>query len=100
MMNDDKESFDDFNQTPALEILAKRGMKFLNAYAPAPTCTFAKSIQLGKTPGRLQYTFVNDVFALKRQLKWGDYTSLADVVKGSQTNYITPTSVKVWRMSL
>ena len=42
MMNSDKESFDDFNQTPALEILAKRGMKFSNAYAPAPTCTFAK----------------------------------------------------------
>ena len=90
MMNDDKESFDDFNQTPALEILAKRGMKFSNAYAPAPTCTPSrKSIQLGKTPGRLQYTFVNDVLALKRQLKWGDHTSLADVVKGSQTNYIT-----------
>ena len=90
MMNSDKESFDDFNQTPALEILAKRGMKFSNAYAPAPTCTPSrKSIQLGKTPGRLQYTFVNDVLALKRQLKWGDHTSLADVVKGSQTNYIT-----------
>ena len=29
------------------------------------------------------------MLALKRQLKWGDYTSLADVVKGAQTNYIT-----------
>ena len=64
MMNDDKESFDDFNQTPALEILAKRGMKFSNAYAPAPTCTPSrKSIQLGKHR-RLQYTFVNDVLHL------------------------------------
>ena len=90
MMNSDPESRSDFNQTPALESLANRGMKFSNAYAPAPTCTPSrKSIQLGKTPGRIQYTFVNDVLALKRNLKWGGHTSLADVVKGGSTNYIT-----------
>ena len=90
MMDGDPESKSDFNQTPHLEKLAARGMKFSNAYAPAPTCTPSrKSIQLGKTPGRLQYTFVHDVLALKRNLKWGGHTSMADVVKAAGKNYIT-----------
>ena len=90
MMDGDPESRSDFHQTPHLEKLAARGMKFSNAYAPAPTCTPSrKSIQLGKTPGRLQYTFVNDVLALKRGLKWGGHTSMADVVKAAGKNYIT-----------
>ena len=46
MMDNDPESASDFHQTPHLEKLAKRGMKFSNAYAPAPTCTPSrKSIQ-------------------------------------------------------
>lgn len=90
MMNNEKESASDFNQTPSLERLASIGTKFSNAYSPAPTCTPSrKSIQLGKTPGRIQYTFVNDVLALKRNLTWGNFTSMADVVKSASTNYIT-----------
>ncbi len=54
MMDDDPESASDFNQTPHLAKLAARCIKFFKAYAPAPTCTPPrKSIQLGKTPGRL-----------------------------------------------
>ena len=76
MMNNEKESASDFNQTPSLEHLASIGTKFSNAYSPAPTCTPSrKSIQLGKTPGRIQYTFVNDVLALKRNLTWGNFTN-------------------------
>jgi arylsulfatase A-like enzyme len=90
MMDSDPDSASDFNQTPHLAALAQRGMKFSNAYAPAPTCTPSrKSIQFGKTPGRLQYTFVHDVLALKRQLTWADETSLADIVKAANTRYIT-----------
>ena len=90
MMDGDNESVSDFNQTPALERLASKGIKFSNGYAPAPTCTPSrKSIQLGKTPGRAKYTFVNDVLALKRGLKWGGHTSMADVVKSAEANYIT-----------
>ena len=90
MMDSDPDSASDFHQTPHLEELARRGMKFSCAYAPAPTCTPSrKSIQFGKTPGRLQYTFVHDVLALKRKLKWQDETSLADVVKSADPNYIT-----------
>ena len=70
MMDSEPESKSDFYQTPNLEALAARGMRFSNAYAPAPTCTPSrKSIQFGKTPGRLQYTFVHDVLANKRNLK-------------------------------
>ena len=90
MMDSDPDSASDFHQTPHLEELASRGMKFSCAYAPAPTCTPSrKSIQFGKTPGRLKYTFVHDVLALQRELKWNDETSLADVVKAADPNYIT-----------
>tara|TARA_Y100001934_G_scaffold226940_1_gene272419 strand:- start:264 stop:1832 length:1569 start_codon:yes stop_codon:yes gene_type:complete len=90
MMDSDPESRSDFNRTPNLEQLAKRGTKFSNAYAPAPTCTPSrKSIQFGKTPGRLGYTFVHDVLALQRKLKWSDEVSLADVVKSADSDYIT-----------
>ncbi len=90
MMKNDPDSESDFHQTPHLEQLAGRGMVFSNAYAPAPTCTPSrKSIQFGKTPGRLQYTFVHDVLALQRKLKWQDETSLADVVKAADPAYVT-----------
>ena len=90
MMDSDPDSASDFHQTPHLEELARRGMKFSCAYAPSPTCTPSrKSIQFGKTPGRLQYTFVHDVLALQRKLKWKDETSLADVVKATDANYVT-----------
>lgn len=90
MMDSDPDSASDFHQTPHLEALARRGMKFSCAYAPAPTCTPSrKSIQFGKTPGRLQYTFVHDVLALQRKLTWKDETSLADVVKAADSDYIT-----------
>lgn len=90
MMDSEPDSASDFHQTPHLEELARRGLKFSCAYAPAPTCTPSrKSIQFGKTPGRLQYTFVHDVLALQRKLKWQDETSLADVVKAADANYIT-----------
>jgi arylsulfatase A-like enzyme len=90
MMDSDPDSASDFNQTPHLEELARRGLKFSCAYAPAPTCTPSrKSIQFGKTPGRLKYTFVHDVLALQRKLKWKDESSLADVVKAADPDYIT-----------
>ena len=90
MMDSEPESKSDFYQTPHLEELAARGMRFSNAYAPAPTCTPSrKSIQFGKTPGRLQYTFVHDVLALKRGLKWAEEVSMADVLKASGRGYVT-----------
>jgi arylsulfatase A len=90
MMDSEPDSRSDFYKTVHLEKLAARGMRFSNGYAPAPTCTPSrKSIQFGKTPGRLHYTFVHDVLALKRKLKWQDEVSLADVVKAADKKYIT-----------
>lgn len=90
MMDSEAESASDFHQTPHLEKLANRGMKFSCAYAPAPTCTPSrKSIQFGKTPGRLGYTFVHDVLALQLELEWKDETSLADILKSADPDYIT-----------
>ena len=55
MMKGEEGSKSDFYQTPYLDELAARGMVFSNAYSPAPTCTPSrKSIQFGKTPGRLK----------------------------------------------
>ena len=47
----------DFYETPQLDNLAARGMRFSNAYAAAPVCSPTRySIQYGKTPARLQRT--------------------------------------------
>lgn len=46
-----------FCQTANLEALAKAGMRFSRAYAPAPVCSPTRySIQTGKTPARLHMT--------------------------------------------
>lgn len=43
----------DFHETPALERLARSGMRFSHGYAPASICTpTRRSIQLGNTPTR------------------------------------------------
>ena len=90
MMDSEPDSRSDFYRTPNLEKLAARGMRFSNGYSPAPTCTPSrKSIQFGKTPARLGYTFVHDVLAIKRDLSWAEEISLADVVKASGQNYVT-----------
>ena len=55
MLNGLKESKSDFYETPEIEKIAKRGMKFSYAYASAPVCAPSRySIQMGKTPARLQ----------------------------------------------
>ena len=55
MLNGLKESKSDFYETPEIEKIAKKGMKFSYAYASAPVCAPSRySIQMGKTPARLQ----------------------------------------------
>ena len=54
MMDNEPRSKSDYFETPNLEILAKRGIRFSNAYASAPVCAPSRySIQFGKTPARL-----------------------------------------------
>ena len=55
MMDDLPTSKSDYHETPHLEALANRGMRFSSAYASAPVCSPSRySIQLGKTPARLK----------------------------------------------
>ncbi|MFN5916085.1 MAG: sulfatase-like hydrolase/transferase, partial [Planctomycetota bacterium] len=43
--------------TPNLERLAARGMRFSNAYSPAPVCSPTRiSLQTGKSPAQLHWT--------------------------------------------
>ncbi|MAJ97855.1 MAG: DUF4976 domain-containing protein [Flavobacteriales bacterium TMED288] len=54
MMDNEPGSKSDYFETPNLEILSKRGIRFSNAYASAPVCAPSRySIQFGKTPARL-----------------------------------------------
>ncbi len=44
-------------ETPNLELLARQGMRFSNAYAPAPVCSPTRiSLQTGKSPAQLHWT--------------------------------------------
>ena len=57
MIPGNSESRSDFYQTPNLELLAKEGMSFSQAYAPASLCTPSRaSILTGKTAAELHMT--------------------------------------------
>jgi arylsulfatase A-like enzyme len=54
MMNNEPGSKSDYFETPNLELLAERGIRFSDAYAGAPVCAPSRySIQFAKTPARL-----------------------------------------------
>lgn len=54
MMQDEPGSKSDYFETPNLELLAEKGIRFSDAYASAPVCAPSRySIQFGKTPARL-----------------------------------------------
>ena len=54
MMKNENESRSYYHETPNLNLLAQRGMRFSDAYASAPVCAPSRySIQFGKTPARL-----------------------------------------------
>jgi arylsulfatase A len=51
------DSRSDFYRTPAIERLAREGMRFTNAYAPHPNCSPTRlAIQTGKSPAQLRMT--------------------------------------------
>ena len=55
MMDNEIRSKSDYHQTPNVEKLANRGMRFSSAYASAPVCSPSRySIQFGQTPARLK----------------------------------------------
>ncbi len=51
------DSKSDFHSTPALERIAREGMRFTDAYAPHPNCSPTRlAIQTGKSPAQLDMT--------------------------------------------
>ena len=54
MMYNESGSKSDYFETPNLELLSQKGMRFSDAYASAPVCAPSRySIQFGKTPARI-----------------------------------------------
>lgn len=52
-----QDSRSDYHSTPALETLAREGMRFTDAYAPHPNCSPTRlAIQTGKSPAQLNMT--------------------------------------------
>lgn len=86
MMAGRGDSKSNFYQTPTLERMAKQGMTFSNAYAPAPVCTPTRvSIQFGKTPVRLKNT---GHYRIARK-DFDDEVSIAQAMKAVDPNYAT-----------
>ena len=79
MMNGFQESKSDFYETPNIEKLANKGVKFSYAYSSAPVCAPSRySIQFGQSPARLKMIRVgmntnhidhNSDFTIPKQLK-------------------------------
>ena len=92
MMDAEPLSKSDYYQTPHLEKLAARGVRFSNGYCPTPTCTGSRvSIQFGMTSARTQVRNVNDVLSKKQRGRngWDHEISMAAVVKAANKNYVT-----------
>lgn len=90
MIKDRPELAKKLYRTPHLERLAKEGMRFSNAYSPAPTCTPSRiSLQFGKTTARTQVMNVHDVMAKKNGIDLKNHKGMAEFVKESNNNYAT-----------
>ena len=96
MMKDRDDSKSDFYETPNLERLAKEGLIFSSAYAPAPVCTPTRySILYGKTPAKLRHSTLKDWHATPPE----NETSLPKMIKSVNAKYKTAHFGK-WHQSL
>lgn len=58
------------HETPNINRLAREGMRFTQAYAPAPICSASRAaILTGKTPARLNFEFVTKFEPGQQNLK-------------------------------
>ena len=86
MIEGREDSRSDFYETPNMERLAKDGMVFSSAYAPAPVCTPTRySILYGKTPTKLKHTTLKDWHATPPE----NEISLPKMIKSANPNYKT-----------
>jgi arylsulfatase A-like enzyme len=90
MMKERPETAHALHQTPKLDQLAAKGMRFSNAYAPSPVCTSSRaSIQHGKTTARVGCISLHDVVAAKKKVDLGANLSLAEMFKDADEDYVT-----------
>jgi arylsulfatase A len=90
MMKERPETAHALHQTPKLDQLAAKGMRFSNAYAPSPVCTSSRaSIQHGKTTARVGCISLHDVVAAKKEVDLGANLSLAEMFKEADEGYVT-----------
>jgi arylsulfatase A-like enzyme len=90
MIKDRAELAHKLHQTPNLEKLAFRGMRFSNTYCPSPVCTSSRaSIQHGRTTARIGCVSLHDVVMMKRKIDLGENLSIAEMLKESDKGYIT-----------
>jgi arylsulfatase A-like enzyme len=72
----------DYLETPNLERMAKRGMRFQSGYSPAPLCTpTRRSIQCGMTPARQHGTEFKSTF------DWAGRLTLPNALKSVDSAY-------------
>ena len=90
MMKDRPELAHKLHQTPNLEKLAKRGMRFSNAYCPSPVCISSRaSIQFGMTTARVGCISIHDVVMNKKQVDFEKKLSIAEMLKEADQGYVT-----------
>ena len=78
-------SASDYYETPNIEKLAKKGMKFSNAYGSAPVCAPSRySIQFGQTPARLQMIRVG---MNTNHIDHNSPNTLVKLIKKTNSNY-------------
>ncbi|MEM9281655.1 MAG: sulfatase-like hydrolase/transferase [Verrucomicrobiota bacterium] len=74
-------------ETPALDRLAQEGMRFSQAYAPAPTCSPTRhSIQWGRSPSHLGIYGADNIS--KQNIKAKPEDSLANLLKRARPEYV------------
>ncbi len=74
-----------YYQTPNLAKLAKQGMRFSQAYSPAPTCSPTRyAIQFGRSPASLQIWGADGI----KDWDAEDNESMANVLKRARPEYV------------
>ncbi|PDH52828.1 MAG: hypothetical protein CNE98_03740 [Bacteroidetes bacterium MED-G17] len=87
MLRNEPLSKSDYFETPNLELLAKRGIRFSNAYSGAPVCAPSRySIQFGKTPARLSLIRVG---MNTSHIDHKGFESIPKALKKINANYIS-----------